>query len=300
MKWGTLAVGPDGTLYAAGSDIGQRFTKSTNARDAVQTPSFDPVQVISLGGITVLATGAFEMGPNPGGLLGQVWIAVDHSNDVTAGNLYVLGSVDPPGDDPGDVMLIRSEDDGASWSAPVRVNDDLPGNDAWQWFGTLAVAPNGRIDAAWNDTRADATDATSELYYAYSIDGGLSWSRNVPLSPAFDPKLGYPGGQKKIGDYYHMVSFDSEANLAYAATFNGEQDVFFVRIAPDCNGNGVHDGSDLLSGYSMDLEGNGLPDECRPEVPALPGAGLALLGLAFVGIAGWATTLRSRGDSIRP
>jgi hypothetical protein len=299
MKWGTLAVGPDGTLYAAGSDLIQRFTKSTNARDAAQTPSFDPVQALFLGGITTIATGAFEMGPNPGGLLGQVWIAVDHSNDVTAGNLYVLGSVDPPGDDPGDVMLIHSEDDGASWSAPVRVNDDPADNGAWQWFGTLSVAPNGRIDAAWNDTRADATDATSELYYAYSIDGGASWSSNVPLSPAFDPKLGYAGSQNKIGDYYHMVSFDSQANLAYAATFNGEQDIFFVRIAPDCNDNGIHDGSDILAGDSLDSNGDGVPDECSAEVPTLPIAGLALLGLAFIGVAGWATTV-SRSCAPQP
>ena len=33
-----------------------------------------------------------------------------------------------------------------------------------------------------------------------------------------------------MGDYFHMVSDDLGANLAYAATFNGEQDVYFARI----------------------------------------------------------------------
>ena len=283
MKWGTLAVGADGTLYAAGSELvltnGHLFTKSTNARDSAQTPTFDPVQSISLGGTT-----GFGGAPNPAGLLGQVWIAADHSSGPTAGNLYVLGSVDPPGADPLDVMLIRSEDDGATWSAPVRVNDDPNGNEAWQWFGTLAVAPNGRMDAAWNDTRADPTGSTSELYYAYSVDGGDTWAANVPLTPAFDHSLGYPN-QNKLGDYYHMVSEDSHANLAYAATFNGEQDVWFVRVAPDCNGNAVHDGTDILNGTSTDVDGDAVPDECTPGVPALSPLGLALLPVVLIAVA---------------
>ena len=39
----------------------------------------------------------------------------------------------------------------------VGVNDDPTGNGAWQWFGTMSVAPDGRIDAIWNDTRNDPT-----------------------------------------------------------------------------------------------------------------------------------------------
>ncbi len=31
---------------------------------------------------------------------------------------------------------------------------------------------------------------------------------------------------------------------------------------PDCNGNGVEDAVDIASGYSVDLDGNGVPDEC--------------------------------------
>jgi len=32
--------------------------------------------------------------------------------------------------------------------------------------------------------------------------------------------------------------------------------------APDCNGNGVEDAVDIASGYSVDQDGNGIPDEC--------------------------------------
>jgi hypothetical protein len=40
--------------------------------------------------------------------------------------------------------------------------------------------------------------------------------------------LGYPQ-QEKIGDYIGMVSLNEGACIAYAATFNGEQDICFVR-----------------------------------------------------------------------
>lgn len=104
-------------------------------------------------------------GVNPAGGLGQVWIETDHSHTDSRGNLYVLGSVDPPGDDPLDVMFIRSTDDGDTWSDPIRVNDDSV------------------------DTKQD-----------------------------------------KLGDYYDMISDNTTAHLAYAATFTGGQDVYYLPI----------------------------------------------------------------------
>jgi hypothetical protein len=95
----------------------------------------------------------------------------------------------------------------------------------------MSVAPNGRIDAIWNDTRNDPGGYDSELYYSYSLDAGQTWSVNEALSPPFDPHLGWPQ-QNKMGDYFDMVSDDLGANLAYAATFNGEQDVYYLRIGP--------------------------------------------------------------------
>src|SRR5436190_8051471 len=99
-------------------------------------------------------------GPNPSVLLGQLWIAVDKSNGPRRGWVYVLSSVETPSD-PMDIHFIRSTDGGATWSAPVRVNNDTPGNRAFQWFGTMSVAPNGRIDAVWNDTRGSADSTIS-------------------------------------------------------------------------------------------------------------------------------------------
>ena len=61
-----------------------------------------------------------------------------------------------------------------------------------------------------------------------------------------------------------MVSDQVGANLAYAATFNGEQDVYFLRIGEyDCNDNGIADSVDLAAKTSADCNDNGIPDECE-------------------------------------
>jgi hypothetical protein len=268
MKWGTLAVGPDGELYAAGSTLGQTghlLTKSTNAQNPGQTPVYDFIVNVDLGGVTMNA-----VGPNPGGMLGQVWVAVDHSGGPTNGNVYILGSVDPAGADPLDVNFVRSTDGGLTWSDPVRVSDGPIG--AWDWFGTMAIAPNGRIDVTWNDTRNDATPDVpdlSELYYSFSLDAGETWSVGEPFTPPFDSYAGWPQ-QNKLGDYNQMVSDNGGSSTAYAATLNGEQDVFFVRLTPDCNGNGVADEIDVAGPTSDDCNGNLIPDECEAQDDCQP------------------------------
>lgn len=267
--WGTNDVAPDGTLWICGVDASVASTfyvaKSTNAQDTSVAPTFTTTMV-NLGGNIKYFVG----GPNPGGLYGQVQIGIDKSDGPYAGNIYVLCSVDPPGGDPIDVHIIRSTDGGTTWSLPVTVNDD--GGNLWQWFGTMSVAPNGRIDVVWNDTRnSGGNERLSETYYAYSIDGGQTFSTNIPISPQWDSHLGWPN-QDKIGDYYHMISDDVGANLAYAATFNDEQDVYYCRIGDyDCNSNGVPDSVDIAYGNSYDQNGNGILDECEPGASDVAG-----------------------------
>jgi hypothetical protein len=127
----------------------------------------------------------------------------------------------------------------------------------------MSVAPNGRIDAVWNDTRSTGTVNLCQLYYSFSTDGGSTWSANEALSPVWDSFVGWPD-QNKIGDYYHMISDKVGAHLAWAATLNGEQDVYYLRIGEyDCNDNGVPDSEDIAGGGSSDVNANGIPDECE-------------------------------------
>ena len=183
----------------------------------------------------------FGGGINPGGLSGQSFLAVDRSGGPTNNNIYMVASVQPFGGGGTDVMFARSTNGGQSFSAPHRVNDDPVNPNKWHWFGTLAVAPNGRIDSVWFDTRNAANNTDSQLFYSYSSDGGVTWSPNVAVSNAFNPFEGYPN-QNKIGDYITIVSDNTGGNVAYAATFNfnpnrgeHEQDVYYVRVSPSGN-----------------------------------------------------------------
>src|SRR5215211_458793 len=228
--WGTLDVDSAGNLFIGGVNLitGQIWcVRSNNAKNGAVVPTFDQSTAVELGGDIVFAEPI-----NPEGLVGQVFLAVDRSGTSTNNNVYVLASVQPAGFTTGsDVMFVRSTDAGRTFNAPRRINDDPVNHAKWHWFGTLSVAPNGRIDAVWLDTRNAANNTDSQLFYSYSIDGGDTWSRNVAVTNAFNPFIGYPN-QSKLGDYVTVISDNAGANVAYAATFNGEEDVYYIRIPP--------------------------------------------------------------------
>jgi hypothetical protein len=228
--WGTLDVDTSGNLFIGGVNLTTNqiwCVRSRNAKNGAVTPTFDQSTPVNLGGHIVSSEPI-----NPAGLVGQVFLAVDRSGTSSNDNVYTLASVQPAGFTNGsDVMFARSTDAGRTFSGLRRINDDPVNHAKWHWFGTLSVAPSGRIDVVWFDTRNAANNVTSQLFYSYSIDGGISWSRNVAVSNSFNPFLGYPN-QNKIGDYITVVSDNASANVAYAATFNGEENIYYVRIAP--------------------------------------------------------------------
>lgn len=286
--WGQPDVASDGTLYIGGA-LAQNFSlcglaRSSDARNSAVGPTIDLTNTVDLGGTLLFSSGS---SPNPGGLCGQVNVAVDRSSGATAGNVYFLSSVDPPGADPLDIRFSRSTDHGVTWSPSVRVNDDPANPNAWQWFGTMSVAPNGRIDVVWNDTRLSGAANVSALYYSFSTNGGVTWSPNQQLTAVWDSYIGWPS-QNKIGDYYHMISDNVGADLAFSATFNGEQDVYYMRIGDrDCNSNGIGDSIDIATSSSADANGNGIPDECECDAinycPAAANSASAGAQIAYSG-----------------
>ena len=234
--WGTLDVDTNGNLFIGGGDFGSEFfcVRSSNAQNGQVTPTFDQNVSVNLGGSVLFAATI-----NPGGLAGMIFLVVDRSGTATNNYIYMLATVQQFSASNGsDIMFSRSTDGGLTFSAPQRITDDPVNQNKWHWFGTLAVAPNGRIDSVWLDTRNAANNTDSQLFYSWSTDGGVTWAPNVAVSNPFNPFEGYPV-QNKMGDYITIVSDNTGGDVAYPATFNfnpnsgqHEEDVYYVRVSP--------------------------------------------------------------------
>jgi hypothetical protein len=233
---GAMDVDTNGNLFLAGGGSPFWCVRSSNAQNGGQTPIFDQVTQVNMGGDLI------QGGVNGIGLCGQTFIAIDRSGGPTNNNIYMVASV-TPNFNATNVMFVRSTDGGQTFSAPLRINDDPVNPNKWHIFGTLSVAPTGRIDVVWLDSRNAANNIDMQLFYSYSTDGGVSWAPNIPVSNSFNPQAGYPNNQK-IGDYITVVSDATGGNVAYAATFNvnpnavggHEQDVYYVRVFPSGGG----------------------------------------------------------------
>ncbi|MEZ6317392.1 MAG: sialidase family protein [Phycisphaerales bacterium] len=262
--WGTMDVGPDGRAYMVGGRLA-----------LVQVDQDDPANpplVTTLNDLPFYPPTFIVSSPvNPGGLEGQTDVDVNTAPGPHDNEVYVLQSARGLSDGPilssNNVYFAWSADGGVTLSEAIRVNDD-PIDTAWHWFGTFAVAPNGRLDAIWNDTRHDPNPLddplTSRLYASYSTDGGRTWAPNFPVSPSFEHRLGYPSNQTKLGDYYDMVGDNLGAHVAYAATFTGGQDVYCLRLGTtDCDGNGVPDEMEIAAGLASDVNRDWILDSCQ-------------------------------------
>jgi len=149
--YGMPAVDADGYLYVVGGGTSSTLTvtRSLNAQIPGATIEWDdPVNVDLDGSLS----GWQDI--NPEGLIGQANIDIDRSGGPGHGNIYVLAPVDPyTGPDDADISFAKSTDGGLTWSDPIWINDDKNDGNT-HWFGTMSVAPNGRIDVIWLHTPA--------------------------------------------------------------------------------------------------------------------------------------------------
>jgi hypothetical protein len=111
-----------------------------------------------------------------------------------------------------EVFVSSSIDDGARWSAPVRVNDVASGDQYYQW---LAVDPvTGDVDVSWYDTRLDPARARVNEFFASSSDGGASFSPNVRVSTAAsnEERGFHTDFGNQYGDYEGLDAFGGVAH----------------------------------------------------------------------------------------
>jgi hypothetical protein len=81
-----------------------------------------------------------------------------------------------------DVLARCSSNRGRTWGPARRVNDDPAANGLWQYLPRLGIAPDGRIDAVFYDRRDDGQNLNNDVSYAFSTDGGKTFSRRLKLT----------------------------------------------------------------------------------------------------------------------
>lgn len=97
-------------------------------------------------------------------------LAVDNSLSFFRSSLYLVWSDQTVGDDDSDIWFLRSTNRGDLWSIPIRVNQDNPGKHQFSPWITVDHA-TGIIYIVYYDRRA-YNDTSTDVYLAYSVDGG--------------------------------------------------------------------------------------------------------------------------------
>jgi hypothetical protein len=85
------------------------------------------------------------------------------------------------------IYYTQSTDGGKTWSPRKRISDGDP--TVSSVIPNISVAPNGRVDVAWWDTRDDPGNRGNDVYYTYSTDNGKTWSKNTRITDQTDSRL---------------------------------------------------------------------------------------------------------------
>ncbi len=187
------AVGPNGEVYVAwGYDRKIYFDRS---KDAGNTWLENDIMVVEHGG-----GWAFDI-PGIGRANGMPVTGVDCSGGSHNGRIYINYSDQKNGVNDTDIWLIYSDDDGSTWSEPVRVNDDAPGKH--QFFNWMSVdQKTGSIYVVFYDRR-DHDDTNTDVYLAWSDDGGDTFiNKKISITPFV------PGAGIFFGDYNNISAHD--------------------------------------------------------------------------------------------
>jgi hypothetical protein len=180
------AVSPDGTLYAVWSEDNDIVLASS--RDGGK--SFSPARPIIHTAPIMFGVQTLDRAN------GFPQIAVDPRSR----RLFVTWSDYRNGDV--DVFCATSTDEGKTWSAPVRVNNDGVHNGADQFFQWLAVDPtDGAANIVFYDRRGDRENRRQIVVLARSTDGGLSFENYAWTTDPFE------AGGFFFGDYSGIAAW---------------------------------------------------------------------------------------------
>ena len=149
------------------------------------------------------------------------------------GRLYLVYTDEQPnGSSDSDIWLRSTDSDGASWGAPVRVNDVTTNA---QFLPKIAIDPStGNLAFGWHDARNDAGDrafgdtdgirnSDAMFYLTFSTDGGSTFQSAVQVSQGVSNAREARNGVD-YGDYVGLAFVAGIAMPAWADNSNSTGD----------------------------------------------------------------------------
>ena len=175
-------------------------------------------------------------------------MACDLSNGARRGTLYVAWpNIGVPGVNTGsdiDVYMIKSTDQGATWSAPVKVNQDQSGLGKKHYLSWITCDQvTGTISVVFYDDR-NVSGSQTEVYMAWSLDGGTTWQDMKISDVAFTPSPIPLMATQYMGDYLGITAFNgrnypcwTDNRLGYCMTYVSPIDLIVpqAKVVYDAN-----------------------------------------------------------------
>ena len=142
-------------------------------------------------------------------------LAWDRSGGAHNGRAYLVWTQESPNSGNNtDIELQHSDNNGASWSPAVKLNDDHTVNS--QYNPAIALdQTTGNVALSWYDTRNDLGTGGSgdtdgipnddfQVWGTYSTDGGATFAPNFRISPGTSNAT-QANGSFDVGDYTHAA-----------------------------------------------------------------------------------------------
>src|SRR5260370_1111515 len=157
-------------------------------------------------------------------------LAWDRTGGPHNGRVYLVYTRENKNEsDDMDIYVRYSDDDGATWSAGVRVNDDNTKNSQFRPKISLD-ATTGNITLSWYDARNDLgaggpgdTDGIpnddAQIWGAFSTDGGQTFTKNIQISAGTSNSRDAHNGID-YGDYSGLSFYGGIAHPAWSDNSN--------------------------------------------------------------------------------
>lgn len=263
----SMAVDDKGTVYAA--------WPSTTANINPRAPGGIFLSKSTDRGKTWTTSQITSFDYKTGSFVTLVWSPKGGPN----GTLHVVsdGTDNPTISGNTDIYYYRSTDGGKTFSERKNVTDDDPKQLFAQVYPNISVAPNGRVDISFFDTRNDPGTRVNDVYATSSEDNGVTWSKNLRVS---DQSI-----NRNIGVFANNADVNAPPGLAATNAFT------VVAWDDTRNGDAVGQAQDI---YATDMQfATVSTGSSKAAKLALAGvAGLLAVGLALLIVS---MVSRSRG-----